>query len=420
MTSNTKEKSKEGKEIGLNSSGITEKDQKLNCDKKNKRIANGKSLREEKRRKYEQKLTLQKEQMEIEEKRKRWIQSHSDLCTNLTSEMLTKLFSESENSEKINAKTKAVAENTSNALDEGCLASLHQLLEPYVDLKNTNENSKNSDKILAEKQLFVAEGTETVRTLIQQSKRNCGMQLCSILVKPSTFFDMPVKLMEDVLSCLEKSDKKNKRSFHIFIADEKVLSGLIGFHLQRGALACGIPICHDEAWLFGTYLEKKDDREPCRILALDGICDTANLGSVIRTAAATGMDLIVLSKDSCNPWSRRSVRVSMGHVSTVPIIRCNKMSLDKVLSNIQEKHNFEAYAAILDQSAQRLDSIQMIESRWCCVLGNEQNGVTQDVITACKKTVRIGMDNRHNIYVDSFSLPVATGILLHGLITRES
>ena len=225
--------------------------------------------------------------------------------------------------------------------------------------------------------------------------------------------------MEDVLSCADKNEKENKKSFHIFIADEAVLSRLIGFHLQRGALACGIPTRHDEAWLFGTYLEKKDDRKPCRILALDGICDTANLGSVIRTAAAMGMDLIVLSRDSCTPWSRRSVRVSMGHVSTVPIIQCDKMLLDKILSILQSKYNFEAYAAILDQSAQRLDSIQMIESRWCCVLGNEQNGVTPDVIKACRKTVRIGMDNRHNIYVDSFSLPVATGILLHGLKTRE-
>ena len=137
-----------------------------------------------------------------------------------------------------------------------------------------------------------------------------------------------------------------------FITDKALLSRLIGFHMKHGALACGISTRYDKAWLFGTYLEKKDDKEPCRILALDGIYDTANIESVIRTAMAMGMDLIVLSRDSCDSWSRRSVCVSMGHASTVPIIQCNKIFLDSILSILQNKYNFEAHAAILDQSAQ--------------------------------------------------------------------
>ena len=60
-----------------------------------------------------------------------------------------------------------------------------------------------------------------------------------------------------------------------------------------------------------------------RLLAIDRTGDAANLGGMVRSASAFGADAVLLSHDSCDPWYRRAVRVSMGHVCRVPVVRSN-------------------------------------------------------------------------------------------------
>ena len=60
--------------------------------------------------------------------------------------------------------------------------------------------------------------------------------------------------------------------------------------------------------------------------------------------------------------------------------------------------------------------IGTVPNRWCCVMGNEANGITSDVIATCRYSVRIDMEQG----VDSLSVPIATGILLHGIREREN
>lgn len=66
----------------------------------------------------------------------------------------------------------------------------------------------------------------------------------------------------------------------------------------------------------------RDDRDSWRVLAIDTTYDTANLGGMIRSASAFGVDALLLSDDSCDAWYRRSVRVSMGHIFRVPGALC--------------------------------------------------------------------------------------------------
>ena len=124
--------------------------------------------------------------------------------------------------------------------------------------------------------------------------------------------------------------------FKIVIADEEALSEIAGFRIARGAMACGaIPDYMQRngySWLkrilstgtakFPAMAIPTNKPKPVRrLLALDAVSNAANMGSIIRTAAAFSIDAIILSDDSCDPWYRQSVRTSMGHVITVPIIR---------------------------------------------------------------------------------------------------
>ncbi|KAL3826337.1 hypothetical protein ACHAXA_003661 [Cyclostephanos tholiformis] len=174
----------------------------------------------------------------------------------------------------------------------------------------------------------------------------------------------------------------------------------------------------------------------CRLLALDAVSNAANMGSIIRTAAAFSIDAIILSDDSCDAWYRQSVRTSMGHVISVPIIRVSDWAYGRKNDeedNHDEKLNglaiflrwlrgtmdVECLAAVVDDGSDKKhwqpfvlleDQVETSRS-WCCVLGNEGNGIRDVVIQECDKRIKIGMATG----VDSLSLPIAAGILMHGL-----
>ncbi len=78
----------------------------------------------------------------------------------------------------------------------------------------------------------------------------------------------------------------------------------------------------------------RDDRASWRVLAIDTTYDAANLGGMIRSASAFGVDALLLSDDSCDAWYRRSVRVSMGHIFRVPVVRC--VDLAATLRELQD------------------------------------------------------------------------------------
>lgn len=72
--------------------------------------------------------------------------------------------------------------------------------------------------------------------------------------------------------------------------------------------------------------------------------------------------------------------------------------------------------AASDTNAIFFQCIGTVSNRWCCVMGNEANGITSDVVATCRHSIRIDME----LGVDSLSVPIATGILLHGIREREN
>ena len=154
-------------------------------------------------------------------------------------------------------------------------------------------------------------------------------------------------------------------------------------------------------------------------MALDGIFNTVNLESPIRTLLTMGIDAIILSKDLCDAWYQQSVRVNMGHVILFPIVRlelavlaahgndsdCGNGSNDsgmidvlKILGGI----GITTHAKIIDKDAQLLETVTDINVnndngtttnnlRWCCVLDIKDNGIQSFVAKACDCRIQIGM-----------------------------
>ena len=251
---------------------------------------------------------------------------------------------------------------------------LHRFLSPYFDLQS--KDLPSSTNRYDQRLRFIAEGTETIRLLIQQqftticqddgSNPASGIwsepiQIESILVKPNLFFDPPVHLQKDVdnvLSAIESTQGEHEHKystinspFQIFIASIETISALAGFTVSRGCLACGyIPINRTEEWFFtnlNRHIKLIATAGAFRVLALDGITDTANLGSMIRTSSAFGVNAILLSNDCCDAWYRRSIRVSMGHIFRVPIVRVSNLS--RILHKLsQPPYDVTSYAAVVD------------------------------------------------------------------------
>lgn len=442
-----------------------------------KKIANGKKLAIEKKRKYQKKQDLKRKIEHREEKQNLWIQTNSHFVTNLENLegfclnnkiqsqckkiRLDKGFASSSRQQEASIETKIPKEH--NRIEN--TVKINNFLGPYVNLK---EGSNLKGKTSNNQQLFIAEGTEVVRLLVNQclTEKRYKVKLLSILVKPCALFDEPVKLIEDIDRVKSKSLLENKMMnqnekevisppFQVIIGSEDTLSTIAGFHICRGAMACGIvPKKYNESWLWkeffiehnniqskNTTTPKKENsmknRVPLRILALDQISNTSNLGSMIRSSAAFGINIILLSKDSCDAWYRQSVRVSMGHVFSIPIVRVRNLA--ETIQCMQSSYAIKAYASVVvpdkipvscsselrlekDHSSSNLNICTLedlpkgsVSHQWCCVMGNEANGLSNEVIEACHKKITIGTSEG----VDSLSVQVAAGILLHGLHERE-
>ncbi len=179
----------------------------------------------------------------------------------------------------------------------------------------------------------------------------------------------------------------------VYTADREILAGLTGYTLTRGVLcAMRRPNPVETAELL------KDAR---RICVIDGVTDTTNIGSIFRSAAALGIDAVLLTRTSCDPLNRRSVRVSMGSVFLV-----NWGWIDDPVSDLHA-YGFKTAAMALRHDNIRLDDPRLNEEpRLAIILGTEGDGLRAEVISASDYVVMIPM--AHN--VDSLNVGAAAAV----------
>ena len=189
----------------------------------------------------------------------------------------------------------------------------------------------------------------------------------------------------------------------VYTADEELLCNLTGYHLTRGVL-CAMrrpPLPALEAVL-------QDAR---RVVVLDNVQNPTNVGAIFRSAAALGMDAVLLTPACSNPLYRRSCRVSMGTVFQVPWTYMEENWIE-----ILRSHGFKTAAmALSDDSVSIDDPILRQEERLAVVLGTEGDGLAATTISDCDYTVKIPMYHG----VDSLNVAAASAVAFWELRARE-
>jgi TrmH family RNA methyltransferase len=155
--------------------------------------------------------------------------------------------------------------------------------------------------------------------------------------------------------------------------------------------------------IFSTFKNKK-------WMALESVRDPGNLGTVIRTAEAMGVDGLLLSSDCCDVYSPKVLRGSMGGVFRLPIVEAADMA--EAVETLQ-KAGLPAFACVPFTGPDVLPVTKAPLSAGClCVVGNEANGLTQKTVEACRYKVTIPMAGR----AESLNAAVAAAIMLWEMV----
>ena len=197
----------------------------------------------------------------------------------------------------------------------------------------------------------------------------------------------------------------------VYTADRDVLASLTGYALTRGIL-CAMQrpeLQKAEALLDGSR----------RIAVLEGIVDSTNMGAIFRSAAALGMDAVLLTPTCCDPLCRRAVRVSMGTIFQVPWARIGDCPADWPEAGMEllNRHGFATAAMALDERAISIDDPRLQqEEKLAVLLGTEGDGLSHQTIARCDYTVMIPMEHG----VDSLNVAAASAVAFWQLRLRRS
>ncbi len=187
----------------------------------------------------------------------------------------------------------------------------------------------------------------------------------------------------------------------MFTGSRELLSRLTGYTLTRGVLCA---MRRKEMASVGDVCAGAK-----RIAVVDEVSDTTNIGAIFRSAAALGVDAVVLTRRSCDPLNRRSIRVSMGSVFLVPWTW-----LDTGVESLREYGFKTAAMALSDNSVSIEDERVCMEPRLAIVLGSEGYGLDKDVIDICDYVVKIPMAHG----VDSLNVAAASAVAFWQLRVR--
>jgi tRNA G18 (ribose-2'-O)-methylase SpoU len=178
----------------------------------------------------------------------------------------------------------------------------------------------------------------------------------------------------------------------VYTGSREMLSELTGYTLTRGVLCA----------MRRKPEPKLEDvlRDAHRVCIIDAVCDTTNIGAIFRSAAALGIDAVLLTRSSCDPLNRRAIRVSMGTIFLVPWTWLDSYS------QLHDLGFKTAAMALTDQSISLDDPILKQQDKLAFIMGTEGDGLPQQTINDADFTVRIPMSHQ----VDSLNVAAAAAV----------
>lgn len=266
------------------------------------------------------------------------------------------------------------------------IIEITSLNHPGVEMFSSLTEAQLRNRLEPEKGIFIAESPKVIRVAL-----NAGYEPLALLCEP--------KHMEGDAADIVAG----RPNLPIYTGERELLSLLTGYALTRGVLCA-----------FRRPMPKSIEdvcRNARRIVVIQGVTDTTNIGAIFRSAAALGIDAVLLTTDSCDPLNRRAVRVSMGSVFLIPWTWT-----DASLKEIR-RLGFRTAAMALAEDSISLDAPSLKnEPKLAIIMGTEGDGLPHDAIAGADYVVRIPMAHG----VDSLNVAAASAVAFWELGKKSS
>jgi tRNA G18 (ribose-2'-O)-methylase SpoU len=265
------------------------------------------------------------------------------------------------------------------------IIEINSLNHPGVEVFSTLTEAQLRNRLEPQKGIFIAESPKVIHVAL-----NAGYEPLALLCERK-------HIEGDAASLIERCG-----DIPIYTGEREVLASLTGYTLTRGVL-CAM-----------RRPASKTVEEVCqgakRIAVIDGVVDTTNIGAIFRSAAALGIDAVLLTPSSCDPLNRRAVRVSMGSVFLLPWTW-----LEAPISSLRTLGFRTVAMALSDNSVPIDDPSLKEEPQLAIVLGTEGDGLSPQVIQETDYVVRIPMWHE----VDSLNVAAASAVAFWELRLRS-
>ena len=257
---------------------------------------------------------------------------------------------------------------------------------PIQELQSLNDPGAQVFASLTEAQLrnrldpaqgiFIAESPKVIRVAL-----NAGLTPLSLLCERK-------HLAGDAADLIARCG-----DIPIYTGSRELLASLTGYTLTRGVL-CAM-----------RRPQPRSVKDVCRgarrVVVIDSVVDTTNIGAIFRSAAALGIDAVLLTPTSCDPLNRRAVRVSMGSIFLLPWTY-----VDSDLQELRAQGFRTAAMALTDRSIPLDAPILRSEERLAIIMGTEGDGLSAQAIQSADYVVRIPMYHG----VDSLNVAAASAV----------
>lgn len=261
-------------------------------------------------------------------------------------------------------------------------------LSVFTDMKD----SRKRDRIEEERGIFIAESPTVVDVALSAGY----VPLCALTE-------------EKMMNAAVRKSLDACGDIPVYIASHEAFATLTGFELTRGLL-CAMarrPLPDADTLLTGAR----------RVAVLENVTDSTNMGAIMRSAAALGLDAVLLTPGCCDPLCRRALRVSMGTVLQIPYSYIGEKYADWPHPGLEvlAAHGFRTVAMALRDDSVPMDHPALKdEPRLAILMGTEGTGLLSETIRCCDYTVRIPMYHG----VDSLNVAAASAVAFWELRAR--
>ena len=258
------------------------------------------------------------------------------------------------------------------------MSNIHHITSldaPEVEVYSRLTEAQLRNRLDPSKGVFIAESPKVINVAV-----TAGYEPISMLCEER-------HICGDAADIIEKFPQ-----MPVYTGNRDMLAELTGYTLTRGVL-CAMRRPEPPS-------VEQTVREARRVAVIDGVVDTTNIGAIFRSAAALGIDAVLLTPTSCDPLNRRAVRVSMGSVFLVPWTWVDSADDLRPLG-------FKTVAmALTDRSVSIDDPTLASEPRLAIIMGTEGDGLPQATIDSADYTARIPMSHG----VDSLNVAAAAAV----------